>query len=134
MKDIDNPGTEPPVEDFESGFIGATDDELWQTVEAYSDEDRKGRAATLDRDILVVLDDISAFKNTIKMLYNPRGEGEHKQAWRVDFLYVWGVTPYLPDQEDIYMNPDKRKDGVIDLQKIYEAKGVDFPPDWRKLW
>ena len=82
----------------------------------------------------MVLDHVSASEDTIRMLYSPEREGEHKRAWRIDFLYMWGITPYLPDQEDIYMDPDNTKDGVIDLRKIYEAKGVDFPTGWRKLW
>lgn len=136
LDDIDNPGTEPPVEDFESGFIGATDEELWRALAYYDNEESKRpRGFRVDKNTLVVLDEISKTNNTIKMLYNPQWEGKHagKQAWRVDFLYVWGVTPHLPEEEVLYMDPNMTdEDGVIDMHKIYEAKGIRFPPTWRQ--
>jgi len=85
--------------------------------------------------MLVALDDVSVTNNTIKMLYNPHYhiEGAGKQAWRVDFLYVWRVTPHLPDEEEIYMDPENRdKDGVLDMLKIWRAKGIPFPRNWSK--
>lgn len=136
LDDIADPGTEPPVNDFGSGFIGATDEELWRTLAHYSDEESKReRGYHVCKNTLVVLDQISETNETIKMLYNPQCGGKQagKQVWRVDFLYAWGVTPHLPEDEEIYMDPDMRdENGVLDLQKIYDAKGIPFPPTWRK--
>ena len=89
----------------------------------------------MEPNLLVVLDQISATNDTIKMLYNPQheGKGAGKQAWRVDFLYMWGVEPHLPEEELVIMDPDMRdEDGVLSMQKIYNAKGVRLPPTWRQ--
>lgn len=32
LHEIDRPGSEPPIEDFDSDFIGATDPDLWGVV------------------------------------------------------------------------------------------------------
>lgn len=136
---IDSPGTEPPVADFESGFIGATDDDLWRTLWEYADADGKGGKATrIDREMIVVLDEISATNDTIKMLYEPQHEakdaGAGRQTWRVDFLYVFGVVAYLPEDELNFMNPEQRdENGVIDMQEIHKAAGCAFPSTWRRI-
>jgi len=139
LADLKKSGTEPPVADFESGFIDATDDDLWRTLGRYSDEDGKGgKAISIDSNMLVILDEVSVTNDTIKMLYNPQHEGKDagagRQAWRVDPLYVWGVVPHLPEDELNFMNPDHRdENGVIDMQKIHKAAGVAFPPTWRRI-
>jgi len=136
---IDSPGTEPPVADFESGFIGATDDDLWRTLKEYANEEGKGgKAPRIDREMIVVLDEISATNDTIRMLYEPQHEakdaGAGRQTRRVDFLYIFGVVAYLPEDELNFMNPDHRdENGVIDMQKIHKAAGVPFPPTWRRI-
>lgn len=136
LDDLLGDPTEPPIEDFESGFIGATDEELWRTVAHYRDEEtRRNQAHALDDNMLVALDQISETNDTVKMLYDPRSGGKQvgKQMWRVDFLYIWGVVPYLPDEEEICMDPDMRdENGVLDMQKIWDAKGIPLPPTWRK--
>lgn len=138
LADLDD-NTEPPVEEFESGFIGATDEQLWSTLPEYHKEDNKGgKAIHIDPHLLVLLDEISVTNNTIRMLYNP-DHGETKdtgrQAWRVDFLYVWGVTPHLQvgREEEIFYDPDNQdENGVLDMQKICDAMGIRFPPYWPK--
>jgi len=132
--DLDD-NTEPPVEAFEYGFIDATDDELWRTLSEFHEEDSKGgKPLSIEPNMLVALDDISVSNNTCRMLYNPHyGETKHtgRQAWRVDFLYVWGVVPHLPREEKVYMDPNNRdENGVLDMQKICDARGVTFPPYW----
>lgn len=54
--------TEPPIDDgqFQSGFIGSNDEDLWKHLARLTSEeaDRPG-AITIERDIMFALDDIS---------------------------------------------------------------------------
>ena len=56
--------TEPPIDDqFESGFIGSNDEDLWKNLDRLGSEDSArpgGRAIT--RDIMFALDEISRDK------------------------------------------------------------------------
>lgn len=121
--------TEPPVADFDSGFIGAADDDLWRTLANYQKEEAKrDRGTSFCHCIVAVLDEASVTSDTIRMLYIPQHGGD-KTAWRVDFKYVCGVTPHLPRDEEVFMDPNMRdENGVLDLQKIHDTMGSVWPP------
>lgn len=60
--------TEPPVDDqFESGFIGSNDEDLWKNLDCLaSEDDKRPGGMAIDRDILFALDDVSNDKGECK--------------------------------------------------------------------
>lgn len=129
LDDIDSPGTEPPVEAFKSGFIGATDDDLWQALSQYRNEESKSdRGGFLNGNAVLALDETSATANTVKMLYKPNDVDI--QVWRVDFKCMPAVSADLShgdegdEVDEIYFGPDmKDENGVLDMRKIKDAIG-----------
>lgn len=51
--------TEPSVEELESGWIGASDGDLWQSLHRLAREDERLSGCAIDRDMLFALDDTS---------------------------------------------------------------------------
>ena len=58
----DEQATEPPVDQFVSGFVGATDEELWKNLDRLAEEDTRDRGGCFDHDLLFALDETSRSK------------------------------------------------------------------------
>ncbi|QIW96691.1 hypothetical protein AMS68_002209 [Peltaster fructicola] len=117
--------TEPPVSDFQSGFIGASDDDLWKQLESYSDAERKqDHAGTLHEEIIVVLDKESEKDDTVSMLYRKQ-DGE-KTKWRAPFRFAVPIIMQMPfDDEEPWLN-GVDDDGAIRMTEVYKALDVDW--------
>ncbi|KAI6870904.1 hypothetical protein KC343_g10088 [Hortaea werneckii] len=130
--------TEPPIDDgqFQSGFIGSNDEDLWKHLARLTSEeaDRPG-AITIERDIMFALDDISNDKDTIAVLWKrTRGKREFYK-WRVVSRFVpLVIADLLVQQSDevdmVYIRCDvKDEDGTLDMKKVKEMIGEPWTYD-----
>ena len=71
---MDNWGREGPIEDFETGFLGQTDDELRQYYRRFLAE--RGDMGTIGENWMAVLDEKSAAQSTVVLHY-----GIKKSDW-----------------------------------------------------
>lgn len=115
--------TEPPVKDFTSGFIGASNDDLWRQLKQYrEDEDKTDHASYIKDNIIVVLDKIAAEKDHILTLYRARDGSTH--SWRMPFKFICTLNADLPDDEEAFCSRKFLDDeGVIDIPKLKKALG-----------
>lgn len=117
--------TEPPVSEFQSGFISASDDDLWKQLESYSNTERKqDHAGTLHEETIIVLDKESEKDDTVLMLY--RNQDGEKTKWRAPFKFAVPIIMQMPfDDEEPWLN-GVDDDGVIKMTKVHKALGVTW--------
>lgn len=119
--------TEAPVKDFKSGFLGASDADIWNTIKKYREyESKLDHASYMLEETVVLLDETSAKHDTAVMLYKTQ-EDKRQIRWRVPFRFVISVIVQLPfRQEKIYLDSIDEH-GHLHMKKVYEKLGLDWP-------
>ncbi|KAM3506554.1 hypothetical protein MY10362_002309 [Beauveria mimosiformis] len=100
---LDEWNTEPPVQDFDTGFVNASDAELRSLIEPLTQRSTAGATTSLCSDWIAVLDDKSEAQSAVVLHYSyPEDlwsgpipalaeliQGEIWFKWRVPFKAVW---------------------------------------------
>lgn len=151
---IDLYGTNPPIEDFETGFRGQSDDVVHQFVQRLFAEGRGG--GFLEKRWFAILDDKSTSQSAVllyhgmkKSLWDKDHEdpevdstipGEHKirddgfiwWQWRIPFRFAWAFfidIEYCSEEVlELYSRPEYRAlDGVIDAETCHKIVKAELP-------
>lgn len=146
--DVDDWATDPPVNNFTTGFLGKTDTELRRFPTERIPQMEHGQ--TVDKNWVAVLDERSMSTETVVLhnsyarnLWDKVHPGAHVPAggevfgdgriwwkWRVPFKHLW--TFYNSFESDptamtlnLYTGPELHKDEVVDMdtvQKIMDGE------------
>jgi hypothetical protein len=105
--------TEPPVDhEFESGFIGSSDTDLWKDFDRLtSEDDGRQRGMSIERDILFALDEVSKEKGELHGL--------------TSVLTHADLPPNAPSRHDrclVETNPKER--GVIQVTRGFQVRAA----------
>lgn len=139
--DIDDWATEPPVNDFTTGFLGKTDSELRRFPAERIPQVEHGQ--TVDQRWVAVLDERSMSTQTLVLhnsyavnLWNkvhpekpiPAGrevfeDGRIWWKWRVPFKHAWTFYNSLESDPtdttlNLYARPELHKDEVVDMDTV----------------
>ncbi|PWY67645.1 hypothetical protein BO94DRAFT_540435 [Aspergillus sclerotioniger CBS 115572] len=89
QQEVDEWGTEPPIDDFETGFLGKTDDELRCFFRQFLAERPPSSQGNIGGHWMAVLDELSAAQSTIVLHY-----GMKKPDW--DEIYQYEPEKTIP--------------------------------------